>query len=122
MSQEVSLAMHPDLAQYFDSIPAHRKERLLTLHSLIVRLFPQAQVDLKYKMPTYHLDEGWVAIANQKNYVSVYTCGYHHIESFNTQFPSIKTGKGCINFKDTDTLPLQELQVVVKHAISHPKS
>ena len=44
MSQEVSLAMHPDLAQYVDSIPAHRKERLLTLHSLIVPLFPQAQV------------------------------------------------------------------------------
>lgn len=75
----------------------------------------------KYRMPTYQYGEGWVAIANQKNYISLYTCGYHHIESFKQKHPGIKTGKGCINFKDKDSLPIQDLKAVVRHAINHPK-
>jgi len=40
-----------------------------------------------------HVGDGWVAIANQKHYVSLYTCGYHHIERFKQRCPRIKTGK-----------------------------
>jgi len=113
--------MDPDLARYFKSVSSHRKEWLLTLHSMIEQLYPQAHIDLKYKLPTYQVDEGWVAIANQKNYISLYTCGYQHIESFKAKFPTIKTGKGCLNIKDTDPLPMEELRVVVQHAIQHSK-
>jgi len=48
---------------------------------------------MKYKMPTYQVGDGWVAIANQKNYISLYTCGYHHIVGFKNNNPGIKTGK-----------------------------
>jgi uncharacterized protein YdhG (YjbR/CyaY superfamily) len=72
-------------------------------------------------MPTYRKGEGWVALANQKNYISLYTCGYHHIESFKTHYPDIKTGKGCINFRDKDDIPLKDIEAVVRHAIEHPK-
>jgi len=74
-----------------------------------------------YKMPTYQVDDGWVAIANQKRYVSLYTCGYHHIADFKAKHPQIKTGKGCINFRQKDELPLDDLKAVVTHAIMHPK-
>jgi len=106
---------------YFASIPASRKSRIETLHGLITNLFPNAIVDMRYKMPTYQFGDGWVAIANQKNYISLYTCGYHHIESFKSKHPKIKTGKGCINFKDSDPMPLDDVRGVVKHAIDHPK-
>ena len=72
-------------------------------------------------MPTYQVGDGWVALANQKNYVSLYTCGYHHIAAFREKHPKIKTGKACINFRPGDELPLQDLKAVVKHAITHPK-
>ena len=106
---------------YFASVPENRKSKIEALHKLITELFPQASVEMKYKMPTYRVDEGWVAIANQKNYISLYTCGYHHIERFKEKYPKIKTGKGCINFRDRDTLPLKDISDVVKHAINHPK-
>jgi len=89
-----------------------------TLHQLIVDLHPTAIVDMKYKMPTYQIGDEWVAIANQKNYVSLYTCEYQHIAAFKEKHPKIKTGKGCINFKPDDVLPIKDLKAVIKHAIA----
>jgi len=66
--------------KYLQAVPAERKARMKEIHSMILDLFPDAVVDMTYKMPTY---------------------GYHHIESFKTKYPKIKTGKGCINFRDT---------------------
>lgn len=34
------------------------------LHELILGLFPEAEVTMAYKMPTYKVGEGWVAVAN----------------------------------------------------------
>ncbi len=113
--------METSVEAYFSAVPAERKTRLAALHQLVVGCFPDIVVDMKYKMPTYQFGEGWVALANQKNYISLYTCGYHHIEDFKTSYPQIKTGKGCINFRDKDDMPLAEIEQVVKHAIEHPK-
>ncbi len=113
--------MDKKVEKYISGIPDSRKGRFESLHQLIIGLFPEAVVDMKYKMPTYHVGEGWVAIANQKNYISLYTCGYHHIEGFKAKHKGIKTGKGCINFKDKDEIPLHDLKAVVTHAIEQPK-
>ncbi len=107
--------------RYIEAVAAERGKRFHALHSLILELYPNAIVDMKYKMPTYSVDEGWVALANRKNYISLHTCGYHHIESFKSKHPEIKTGKGCINFRDKDDLPISDIKKVVKHAIEHPK-
>ncbi|MDA0708910.1 MAG: DUF1801 domain-containing protein [bacterium] len=106
---------------YFAAIPEDRRPMVEMLHKLIVGLFPEVEVSMGYRMPTYRVGDGWVAIANQKNYVSLYTCGYHHIVDFKTKHPKIKTGKGCINFKNATEIPLKDLEDVVKHAINHPK-
>lgn len=113
--------MNPGITVYFDDIADERKERFNILHSLIIKLYPDAVLDRSYKMPTYRVGDGWVALANQKNYIPLYACGYHHIELFKASHPSIKTGKGCINFKDNDSLPLQDIEKVTCHAIKQPK-
>lgn len=113
--------MHRDVERYIAAIPPERRKRFKALHALILELYPQAVVDMKYKMPTYTFGEGWVALANQKNYISLYTCGYHHIESFKANNPGIKTGKGCINLKDDDDLPIKDMKRVVTHAFEQPK-
>ena len=113
--------MNSDVEAYLKAVPESRAAHVNTLHALIVQLFPGAIVDMTYKMPTYRVGEGWVAIANQKNYVSLYTCGAVHIEEFKKKHPGIKTGKGCINFRQRDELPIRELKQVIRHAIRHPK-
>ena len=113
--------MNAAVKSYFDAVAATRRERLVTLHELILHLFPDICVSMRYKMPTYELNDGWVAIANQKHHIAVYTCSAAHIVEFKQHHPEIKTGKGCINFRDRDVLPLQALEQVIVHAILHPK-
>ncbi|MBT2971323.1 MAG: hypothetical protein B6D72_09240 [gamma proteobacterium symbiont of Ctena orbiculata] len=113
--------MNNPVEAYFESLPEERRTLLGTLHRLIIELYPDATVDMKYRMPTYHTGEGWVAIANQKNYVSLYTCGEHHLTRFKKKHPKIKTGKGCINFRINEKLPLFDVKRVVKHALDSPK-
>ena len=116
-----SKVMNIDVEQYFAQVPPGRRERINDLHSLILALYPGAAVDFRFKMPTYSVGEGWVALANQKRYISLYTCGYHHIRRFKEKHPKVKTGKGCINLADKDDLPLEDLRKVVQHAIENPK-
>ena len=110
-----------EVESYLDAIPEPRRARARRLHDMILEQYPRARVDLQYRMPTYHVDQGWVALANQKHYLSLYTCGYHHIAAFRQKHPRIKTGKGCINLRDRDPLPLADLRAVVRHAIESPK-
>ena len=111
----------PEVKKYIGLISDARKARVKKLHALILKLYPKAIVSMKYRMPTYEVGEGWVALANQKRYVSLYTCGYHHIEGFKKKHPTIRTGKGCINFQDKDTLPIADLKQVVVHAMKASK-
>lgn len=78
-----------------------------------------SEESMRYKMPTYELGEGWIALANQKDYISVYTCSAEHIVNFKKKHPKIKTGKGCINFKDGDDIPLNDLKGVIKSAMEY---
>lgn len=110
-----------DVMAYFKSVPAERRERMLSLHAMILDAVPGVAVDMGYRMPTYRRGEGWVAMANQKHHISLYTCGYHHIQPFRERNPGVKTGKGCINLRDRDQVPMEDLIQVVRHAIEHPK-
>ncbi len=113
--------MSTEVAAYLAAVPQDRKALVNALHEMVLRLYPGAHVDMHYRMPTYRVGDGWVAIANQKRYVSLYTCGYDHIRRFKARCPGIRTGKGCINLRTGDDIPWPELESVVRHAIDHPK-
>ncbi|MBT8446818.1 MAG: DUF1801 domain-containing protein [Gammaproteobacteria bacterium] len=113
--------MHSDVERYFAALPEARRPLLDQLHALITGLFPAAEISMQYKMPTYRVGEGWVAIANQKRYVSLYTCGAHHLAEFKARHPDVPAGKGCLNFRPAEALPLSDLKQVIRHAIEHPK-
>ena len=113
--------MNSDVRKYFDALPDNRKTHVEMLHAAIMACFPKSTLDMKYKMPTYSQGEGWVAIANQKNYVSLYTCSAAHLAEFKIKHPNYKTGKGCINFREKDEIPETDIKDVIKHAILHPK-
>lgn len=114
--------MNKKVQHYINSIPRDRTDRFLSIHNLILRLYPGATTDMSYKMPTYKTGDGWVALANQKNYISLYTCSASHLESYKKRHPQQKTGKGCINFRDRDEIHLDDLETVITHAIESPKS
>jgi len=109
--------MNKDVREYFASVPDDRKGILKELHEIIVGLYPAVKIDLSYRMPTYKINSGWIALANQKQYVSLYTCGREKIADFKKKYPAIRTSKGCINFKSKDPVPVAALKQVVRASL-----
>ena len=106
-----------DINEYLGTIPANRKARFNSLLDYVKSLYPDAEISMKYKMPTFTLNDGWVSLGNQKSYISLYTCSAEHLAGFKKKHPQIKTGKGCINFRDKDDIPLNDLKPVIQSAI-----
>ena len=102
---------------YVLDIPPHRKQFFLELLNLINDMYPEAVASMKYKMPTFSRGDGWIAIANQKHYISLYTCSAEHLEVFKKKYPKVKTGKGCVNISDKDDFPLRDLASVISSAM-----
>lgn len=107
-----------NLSSYIENLPKNRIKRFQAISSLIVKLFPNVEQSMKYKMPTFEVNEHWIALANQKNYLSIYTCNALHLISFQKKHPEIKTGKGCINIKDNDQFEIDDLISVITSALS----
>lgn len=107
------------IEEYIQTVPDTRRPKFETILYLIRGLYPDAEESMKYKMPTFQNKAGWIAVANQKSYISVYTCMEQHIADFKTRHPHIKTGKGCINFRDKDDIPLDDLKPVVVSAMEY---
>ncbi|MGH9941036.1 MAG: iron chaperone [Pyrinomonadaceae bacterium] len=113
--------MNEEVRRYLDAVPEERKPLFDQLHALIMELYPNAEVVLSYQVPTYRAKSGWVALGVWKEGVSLYTNGLHHIAEFKAKYPAIKTGKGSINFKASDVVPVAALKKVIRRAIEHPK-
>ncbi len=109
--------MTDEVQIYLGEIPTARKPHFQSLHDLIVELYPRALVDMQYKMPTYHVTDNWVALANQKHYISLYTCDAKDLVTFKKNHQRIKTGKTCINFRESDDIPLDSVAEVITNAL-----
>ena len=108
-----------DLHAYLETIPAERAERIASIRALIRRLYPDAVESMRYRMPTFEYRDGWISLASRKHYISVYTCMAEHIAEFRARHPAIPTGTGCINFRDRDEIPLDDLAQVIRNALEH---
>lgn len=105
------------IEEYIANIPAHRVERFEAIRALIKSLYPDVTESMRYKMPTYEHKQGWIAVGNQKAYISIYTCGLQHLQSFKQRYPAIKSGKGCLNLKDKDQFDITDLECVITSAM-----
>jgi len=110
--------MTKDVQRYINALPKDRKALFNKLQALILSAYPKAEVTIWWGMPTYKAKSGWVALANQKNYVSLYTNNASHIADFKSKCPAIKTGKACVNFRPSDLVPAAALKQVIRHAIN----
>jgi len=96
--------------KYYTNLPKDRMRRINKIRTLFLRSEKGLSETFKYKMPTFEKDGNWVALANNKNYISVYFCSEEMISNIKKKYPNINTGKGCVRLKDTDKILLKELK------------
>lgn len=85
--------MDHQINDYVNKLSESRKDIFIYLHELIIHAFPEIEIDLYYKMPTYHLNKNWIAIGNQKHHISFYTCSEEHLKVFKSRFPAFNHKK-----------------------------
>lgn len=107
--------------EYLEGIPPGRRQRVAKLIGSIDSWFPEAAISMKYRMPTFEANRNWVAVANRKSYVSLYTCSEETIQPYIKKHPETKHGKGCLNFRDRDEIDFPDLREVVVLAFTIKK-
>jgi uncharacterized protein YdhG (YjbR/CyaY superfamily) len=120
-----------NIKEYLASVPDERKETIVFLDKFIRKTVPKLKPHFAYNMlgygkfpyTNYKKEEiSWpiIALANQKNYVSVYVCavdnGKYVAEKHKEKLGKVSVGKSCIRFKKVEDINLDELRKVLKYA------
>ena len=81
----------------------------------------------KFKYENYKkeiIDWPTIALASQKNYMSLYLCavdkGEYIAEKYKNELGKVSVGKSCIRFKKLEDLNLKTLKKVIKLAAKSP--
>jgi hypothetical protein len=120
------------ITEYLAQIDEPRRSEVKALHQMITKAVPKLKPGMVAGMigyGSYHYKyasgrEGdWpiVALASQKNYISVYVCaaegGQYVAERRKAELPKASIGKSCIRFKRIADVDLKTLENVVKEGV-----
>jgi hypothetical protein len=115
--------------EYIEQIEEPRRSDIRALHAVIAKALPKLTPSIQSGMigyGTYHYmyasgregDSPIVALASQKNYISVYMCatenGEYVAEKHKSDLPKASIGKSCIRFKKLSDIDLKVLETLVK--------
>jgi uncharacterized protein YdhG (YjbR/CyaY superfamily) len=123
------------VSEYLDSVPVDRKPAVEYLHEFIQNSAPDLESHFSYNMLGYGkfkyinykketIDWPIIAMANQKNYISVYVCaledGRYLAEKYRGDLGKVSVGKSCIRFKKLEDINLDALKKIIKKASLNP--
>ena len=121
--------------EYITNLPADRRVLIEFLHKFIQETSPKLKPNFLYNMLGYGsfkyenykkeiLDWPIIALASQKNYVSLYVCalenGKYIAEKYKDKLGKVDVGKSCIRFKKLDDLNLKTLKKIILVAEKSP--
>lgn len=79
-------------------------------------MFPDAEQSLEYRMSTDRNGPSYVAWGDIAD-LSVYICSAQRIATFRKKHPKIPSGVGCLEFRDSDPFPVDDLAGVMRNAL-----
>ena len=104
---------------YLKSLPPERREEIERVWQVVRENVPAGYTEeITPKFLTYMADGEWyLALANQKNYISLYLCSIYVFPELKAKLDSagknLKCGKSCINFKRAEDLPLDTIAEII---------
>lgn len=105
---------------YMFSLKPDRKAALEVVRSLILETILDITETMKYRMPTYELDEVVCAFASQKHYMSLYM-DTSLVERYKPEFKGLNIGKSCIRFKKIEDLPMDTIRKILMETVENQR-
>lgn len=124
-----------NVADYISKLPKERQEPIHFLHNLIQKSSAKFRPWFAYNMLGYgkfpylnykkeKIDWPVIALASQKNYLSLYVCavdkGEYIAEKHKKTLGKVSVGKSCIRFKKLEDLNIPALKKILKLAAKSP--
>ena len=121
--------------EYLAALTPERLEPVQFLHEFIQKASPKLKPHFAYNMLGYGsfkyknykkeiIDWPTVALASQKNYISLYVCalegGKYLAEKYQKDLGKVDVGRSCIRFKKLTDLNLPMLKKVLQQAAKMP--
>jgi uncharacterized protein YdhG (YjbR/CyaY superfamily) len=88
--------MDAAVRDYIAAIAPEQRPLFDRIHGLIMREYPDADVVLSYKMPTYKVADRSICVAVWKHGVSFYGWQQGHDAGFSARHPELDSGKGTM--------------------------
>ena len=106
--------------QYLDALPVERRAEIERVWGVVREHVPEGYAEeVSAKFLSFKAGDDWlVALANQKNYISLYLVPLYMFPEMKVKFDAVadaklKCGKSCINFKSAGELPLEMIGEIV---------
>lgn len=105
--------------QYLAALPDDRSREIEKVWRAVRRSMPKGYTEqIGPKFLSFMAGEEWyVALANQKNYISLHLIPLYVFPEMKAKFDEVagnlKCGKGCINFKRAEDLPLDVIGEII---------
>jgi hypothetical protein len=108
--------------QYLDALPAERRAEVERVWGMVREHVPGGYAEeIGAKFLSFKAGDDWlVALANQKNYISLYLMPLYVFPAMKAKFDAavaahgkVKCGKSCINFKRAEELPLAVIGEII---------
>ena len=121
--------------EYFGMLSEERRVPMEFLDKFIQKAAPSLKPNFLYNMPGYGsfssknakkemIDWPTIALASQKNYISLYICavdnGEYIAEKHKDMLGKVSVGKSCIRFKKLEDLNLKTLEKIIQLAVKSP--
>ena len=120
---------------YLLALPDERKEAVVFLHDFIRKTVPMLKPHFASNMLGYgsfeyvnykkeKIDWPIIALANQKQYISIYICSVidneYLAEKYKDELGKVSVGRSCIRFKKLEHVNLAVLAKVLRLAAKKP--
>ncbi|MCK9170111.1 MAG: DUF1801 domain-containing protein [Treponema sp.] len=109
-----------EIEEYINQYDEEIAGRLLKIREKAFELLPEADEAIKYRMPTIIWNGNVFHYAAFKNHIGIYPLP-HVLEELKDMLKGYKQGKGSIQFKNNEELPIDVIEKIIKARIEDKK-
>lgn len=108
--------------EYIAGFPDDIQKILIRIRKIILKLAPDAQESMSYKMPTYKtFGKALIYFAAFKNHIGLYATPSGHT-AFASELTGYKHGKGSVQFPLGKPIPYDLIRKIVEFRVEENKS
>jgi len=106
--------------EYIATFPPNVQDLLNQIRGAIKKVAPDAEETIKYRIPTFVLNENLVHFAALQNHIGFYPTP-SGIEEFKRELAEYKFAKGSVQFPIDKPMPLSLIEKIVKFRLNEAK-